>query len=231
MALGSRGGTTAEHLDRFYRPQAASYDRFRDRLLHGRAELLDRLPFLGAQTWVDFGGGTAFLLEQAGARLAALSSVVVVDLSEALLDVARTRAARHGWTNVRLVCGDVLTVDLPVGQADLVTFSYSLTMMPEWFAALDRAWRVLRPGGTIGVVDFFVSATHPPAGQVRHRSITRAAWPLWFGRDGVHLTPDHLRYLRWRFETCCLLERRGPLPFVPLARPPYYLFVGRRSDV
>ena len=34
-------------------------------------------------------------------------------------------------------------------------------MIPDWFAAVDHAWRLLRPGGTIGVVDFYVGRKHP----------------------------------------------------------------------
>ena len=51
---------------------------------------------------------------------------------------------------------------------DVVTFSYSLTMIPDWFLAVDHAWRLLRPGGTIGVVDFYVSRKHPDPGWRRH---------------------------------------------------------------
>ena len=36
-------GDHAERLERFYAPQAAHYDRFRERLLHGRRELIERL--------------------------------------------------------------------------------------------------------------------------------------------------------------------------------------------
>ena len=31
-------------------------------------------------------------------------------------------------------------------------FSYTLSMIPDWFAALENARRLLKPGGTIGVV-------------------------------------------------------------------------------
>jgi S-adenosylmethionine-diacylgycerolhomoserine-N-methlytransferase len=223
-----RAPSEAARLDAFYGPQARTYDRFRARLLRGRSELLDRLPFAEGVTWVDFGGGTASLLELAGNRLAGLSTACVVDLSGALLDIGRVRTALRGWRHVHLVQGDAVTAELPVSEADLVTFSYSLTMMPAWFAAIDRAWRLLRPGGAIGVVDFFVSAKHVAPGRARHGWLTRTGWPLWFGWDDVVLNPDHLEFLEWRFATVYLDERRTPLPMVPLARAPYYMFVGRK---
>jgi len=45
---------------------------------------------------------------------------------------------------------------------DVVTFSYSLSMMPDWLAALDNAKRILRPGGQIeSRCDGLCDATDP----------------------------------------------------------------------
>ena len=52
-------------------------------------------------------------------------------------------------------------VEPPEAPVDVVTFSYSLTMIPDWFAAIENALRMLRPGGQIGVVDFYVSRKYP----------------------------------------------------------------------
>lgn len=38
---------------------------------------------------------------------------------------------------------------------NLVTFSYSLSMIPDKRAALKQAARLLAPGGAIGIADFF----------------------------------------------------------------------------
>src|SRR5579862_9681899 len=53
------GPSLADRLNGFYGPQAADYDRFRARLLHGRQALMDRLPVSDGDVWIDFGGGTA----------------------------------------------------------------------------------------------------------------------------------------------------------------------------
>ena len=37
------------------------------------------------------------------------------------------------------------------GTVDVVTFSYALTMIPDWRAAIRNAFRMLKPGGRIGV--------------------------------------------------------------------------------
>jgi S-adenosylmethionine-diacylgycerolhomoserine-N-methlytransferase len=219
------GRSHADALAGFYGPQAQRYDAFRERLLHGRDELIQRLGLRPGDRVVDVGGGTARNLEYFGAQLSTLAAVDLVDLCQPLLDVAATRTA--GMGDVRLVTADAATYR-PDQPADCVYFSYSLTMIPNWCAAVDNAVAMLRPGGTIGVVDFYVSPPHPAAGLARHGWPTRTLWPAWFRHDGVHLSPDHLPYLRRCVATLHLGERRAGLPYVPLATVPYYLFIGRK---
>jgi S-adenosylmethionine-diacylgycerolhomoserine-N-methlytransferase len=221
-----RRGTHAAALADFYGPQADRYDAFRERLLHGRDELVRRLPARPGDCLVELGGGTGRNLEYFGSRLSEYSRVELVDLCQPLLGVAAVRAARLG--NVRLVEADATAYrpDVPV---DCVYFSYALTMIPDWRAAIENAAAMLRPGGTLGVVDFYVSRPRPAAGLTRHGWPTRALWPAWFRHDGVHLSADHLPYLRQHFETSHLGEHRAPVPYLPLATVPYYVFVGRKA--
>lgn len=226
-----RGKTHAERLDSFYAKQAGDYDAFRARLLQGRQELYEKhLPVPAGGVWVEVGGGTGHNLEYLGDRIRELGEVYIVDLSSSLLKQADDRIARHGWTNVKTLLADATTFSLPdQKQADVITFSYSLTMIPDWFAAVDRAWNLLTPGGHVGVVDFFVSRKYPAAGRVRHRWFTRTFWPTWFSFDNVHPSPDHLPYLQHRFQTEYVSERRGKVPYLLGLTTPHYLFVGRKA--
>ena len=101
-------------------------------------------------------------------------------------------------------------------------------MIPNWRAAIANALAMLKPGGTLGVVDFYVSTANPAPGGVRHGLFTRAFWPRWFAHDGVRLTPEPLELLRHVLPDHQLSERMGSLPYVPLLRVPYYIFVGRK---
>src|ERR1700741_3215102 len=86
----------------------------------------------------------------------------------------------------------------PDEPVDCVYFSYALTMIPDWRAAIANALSMLKPGGTLGVVDFHVSASRPQSGCVRHGAITRRFWPAWFRHDGVRISAAHLPELRQR---------------------------------
>jgi S-adenosylmethionine-diacylgycerolhomoserine-N-methlytransferase len=220
-----RRSSHAEALAGFYGPQAQRYDDFRERLLQGREELIQALPVGSGDRLVELGGGTGRTLEFFGPRLNTFASVDLVDLCQPLLDIAARRVA--GMLNVRLVNDDASTYQ-PAAPVDCVYMSYALTMMPRWRVVIDNVASMLRPGGTIGIVDFYVSPANPPAGRVRHSWLTRTMWPTWFGHDGVHLSADHLTYLQQRFETCHLSECRARVPYLPLVTAPYYVFIGRR---
>jgi len=226
-----RGGTHAERLQGYYGPQAAHYDAFRQRLLHGRPALLRALPLAAGARVLDLGGGTGFLWELAGSRLAELECVVLLDLCPALLEQARARIARLSWGNVRAIEADAAAGNGEDKAFDVVVLSYCLTMIPDWFRAIDRALESLKPGGIVGVTDFYVSRKWPEAGMRRHAAWQRLFWPNWFGWHGVWLNPDHLPYLRSRFETVHLEESFGRVPYLGGLRSPYYVFVGRIPEV
>ncbi len=226
-----RGKDHAARLESFYAGQADNYDDFRKRLLKGRQELWDAIDVPEGGVWVDMGGGTGANLEYFGERIRRLKKIHVVDLSHSLLQVAGKRIAERGWTNVDTIEADATTFQPASGPVDVVTFSYSLTMIPDWFAAMENALAMLRPGGLIGVVDFYVSRKYPPDGLKRHRWFTRSFWPVWFASDNVFPSPDHVPFLHRHFEPVHFEEHRAKVPYIPFIRTPYYTFVGRkRSD-
>lgn len=228
VARRARGATHQERLESFYSGQAEGYDDFRRRMLHSRQEMIQSIPVPAGGIWVDLGAGTGENAEHIGPPISGLRKMYLVDLSTSLLQQAQARVQARGWSNVTPVEFDATQFRPAEGPADVVTFSYSLTMIPDWFRAIDNALEMLRPGGIIGVVDFFVARKHPSAGNVKHGWSTRTIWPAWFGSDNVFLSPDHIPYLQSRFETVSLSERRGKIPYIPLARAPHYVFVGRK---
>ena len=172
-----RGDSHAERMESFYGDQAEGYDDFRKRLLKGREELWQQLP-KDEGIWVDLGGGTGANIENFGDSISKPEKIYVIDLSTSLLKIASDRFAKKGWTNVETVEADATTYCPPQGYADVVTFSYSLTMIPNWFAAIENAYKILKPGGHIGVADFYISHKWPAESLKRHRWFTRTILSL-----------------------------------------------------
>ena len=228
MARPIRGETHGERMDSFYGHQAYHYDEFRKRLLSGRRQLHESSHLPRRGIWVDMGGGTGSNLEFMGEEVRQFEKIYIVDVSCSLLAVAASRIRRHRWTNVEIVNTDATAFE-PPEAADLVTFSYSLSMIPQWFAAIDQAFAILKDGGRVGVVDFYVSQKFSNSGRGRHNWWTRTFWPAWFASDNVQLTPDHLEYLSYVFEELEFASESASMPFLPLlGRVPYYRFIGSK---
>ena len=223
-----RGKDHAQRMESFYAGQAEGYDDFRKRLLQGREHVYQTLGQTGPGVWVDFGGGTGANLEFIGPDISKFPKIYVVDLAESLLGIVKKRCDRNSWQNVIAIAGDATTWTPPEGFADIVTFSYSLTMIPDWFAAIDNALRILKPGGKIGVIDFYVSRKFAANGLKRHSWSTRSCWPVWFSSDNVFPNADHIPYLQNRFETSFLAEHRAKIPYLPFVRTPYYQLIGTK---
>lgn len=219
-----RSGSHAADLDAFYGPQALAYDRFRERLLPGRAAFMQSLPLAPGMRVIDFGAGTGRHWEYAPQLLAGLDGLDLVDLCAPLLAVARERYAQHA--QVRIVHADAQAwrAEAP---ADAVVFSYSLSMMPDWRAALANACANLKPGGLLAVIDFCTLPAAPAAPLQRLPRFDRAFWPRWFAHDGVLLRPELPPALLACGPTLALRQGRARLPYLPLLRAPWFHWQGR----
>ncbi len=221
-----KDGDHAQRLEGFYAQQADDYDRFRERLLPGRAELYQALDLQAGQVLVELGGGTAAGLRHLGPLLSELSAVHVVDLCASLLARAQQRCRDNAWSTVHCHQGDA-TQWQPPTPADAVVLSYALTMMPTWPEVLANALRMLKPGGLLGVVDFQLSAPQRRPGRAYQGALRRWFWRRWFAHDGVHLGHERMDAVMAATETVELIEADVRMPWLPL-RVPYGRYVGRR---
>ncbi len=213
-----RHGDRMQRLEAFYAPQAEHYDAFRARLLQGRAELIQMLAPAPHAHVVELGCGTGVNLIHLADRLRELRRLDLVDLCPSLLEKARQRVAPY--RNVAVVQADACSYQ-PGAPVDCVYFSYSLTMIPDWRRALDNALGMLRPGGRLGLVDFYL----PPDG-----GFANLLWRRWFAHDGVYLSAGHLPELCQRLPDHVQQQRRASVPYLPGLCVPYYLFVGKKPE-
>lgn len=217
-----RHGDHAENLQSFYGPQASGYDEFREKLLHGRQEMVLRMLAAMANTdrprLAELGAGTGKNIDYLASEVASFARIDLVDLCPALLDIARSRTAH--LSNVFPIEADA-TRYRSAEPLDAVLFSYSLTMIPDWHGVLENALSLLKKGGTIAVVDFTVCSSQ---GWVASRF-----WQAWFGHDGVRLDREHTTSLRRYFPVHQYEERRCPVPYLPGFTVPYYLFIGSKG--
>ena len=82
---------------------------------------------------------------------------VGVDLTPAMIEKARTEAARAGITNIEFIRGDIYGLPFTDGVATIVACGYAFHHIQEPARALAEMARVLRPGGRVAVADIIVA--------------------------------------------------------------------------
>lgn len=141
-------------VQRFYRYHAYVYDGTRWMILHGRRQAVERLELQPDSHVLEVGCGTGLNFRFMVDRLdPGRGRLVGLDFSGDMLRQAEKRIDRAGWRHVELLQDDASTMRLD-RRFDAIFFAYSLTMIPDWSAAIERARAHLKPGGRLVVLDF-----------------------------------------------------------------------------
>jgi demethylmenaquinone methyltransferase/2-methoxy-6-polyprenyl-1,4-benzoquinol methylase len=117
-----------------------------------RQKAVDALRLAKGDRVAEIGCGTGRNFALLEGAVGPGGAVIAVDLSEALLERARKRAARHGWSNVELVQSDAATYEFPA-PLDAVLSTYALVVLPEYDRVIERACRALKDGKRCAVLD------------------------------------------------------------------------------
>ncbi|ETK34070.1 class I SAM-dependent methyltransferase [Microbispora sp. ATCC PTA-5024] len=170
------------------------FDRMADRY-DDQMQAWERRLFPGSREWavaqarghvVEIAAGTGLNLPLYADDV----TVVGIELSERMLDLARRRLATAGLGDrMELRQGDAQRLDLPDGVADTVVSTFTMCTIPDPLAAAREASRVLKPGGR------FVLAEHGPASNPVLRAGMRLVEPLFLRFAADHLTRDPRTFL------------------------------------
>ena len=120
------------------------FERYGGRLL----ELLQPSP---GGTLLDVGTGAGAVALQAPAWVGPEGQVTGSDVAVAMVELAQHSAAERGIAGVTFCRMDGEQLDFPDDSFDTVTCAFSLFQFPDMNRSLAEMWRVLRPGGRLGL--------------------------------------------------------------------------------
>lgn len=154
-------------MDRMYRAQRHIYDLTRKFYLFGRDTLIAQLPVQPGETLCEVGCGTARNLVMLAKRHPR-AKFFGVDASEEMLKSAKENLAKGGVEG-QVPLAVTLAQDFDWRGTfglerpfDRLLYSYSLSMMDDWQAALEHGFQQLKPRGSVHIVDFGNQEGLPP---------------------------------------------------------------------
>ncbi|HEV8179435.1 MAG TPA: class I SAM-dependent methyltransferase [Gaiellaceae bacterium] len=157
------------HARDLFAPLGPTYDRYARLLSFGqdprwRSFLVSRIP-ADARRVLDVATGTAAVAIEL-VRAEPSRTVVGIDQSREMLGAGRERIEHEGLSDrIELREGQAETVPFADAEFDALTFTYLLRYVDDVPATLRELVRVVRPGGTVAMLEF---------------GLPRGAWrPLW----------------------------------------------------
>jgi ubiquinone/menaquinone biosynthesis C-methylase UbiE len=177
--------TETERVRRIQDKEAPRYDR--------QMGLFDRILFAGGREWacskangevleLAFGTGRNLPHYPADVRLTA------IELSPQMLEIGRKRAEEMG-RDVDLRIGDAQALEFEDQSFDTVIITFGLCTIPDDRGAVIEAYRVLRQGGRLVLLEHVRSPSHAV------RAAQRVLDPLSVRFAADHLVRDPLDYL------------------------------------
>lgn len=102
---------------------------------------------------LDLGSGGGIDVLLSARRVGDTGFAYGVDMTDEMLELARANAAKAGATNVEFLKGTIEDVPLPDGSVDVVISNCVINLSVDKPAVLAEMYRVLTPGGRIGISD------------------------------------------------------------------------------
>ena len=120
--------------------------------IYWRKKFIRKLDFKDGNTILDVACGTG----DVGFQILKKHSVSItgIDLSPKMVELAQVKALKRNLANITFIEGDAENLPLESNSIDCLTISYGFRNISNYEMALTEFYRVLKPGGKLGILEF-----------------------------------------------------------------------------
>src|SRR5262245_39478445 len=115
------------------------------------------------ETVLDLGSGGGIDVLLSGRRVGPTGKAYGLDMTDEMLELARRNAAEADASNVEFLRGHIEDIPLPDASVDVVISNCVINLSLDKPAVFASTYRVLKPGGRIGVADVVADNELSPA--------------------------------------------------------------------
>jgi arsenite methyltransferase len=154
------------------------------------------------ETVLDLGSGGGIDVLLSARRVGPTGRAYGLDMTDEMLDLARRNARQAGATNAEFLKGHIEAIPLPADTVDVVISNCVINLSTDKPAVFAETYRILKPGGRLGVTDIVAEDRLTPADRAErgdHVGCIAGALSISEYRNGlaaagftdIDITPTH----------------------------------------
>ena len=200
--------------------------------IYWRKKFIENLKIQDGQIILDVACGTGDIgfniLKQNHIKL------INIDLSKNMLDIAKKKAKEKNLINIEFIQGDAEVLPLKDASVNCLTIAYGLRNIEHYEKALEEFYRVLKPGGILGILEFSIPQSRiiGPIFTFYFHHILPWIGSLFSRSDAYRYLPESVNFFPSRDDICKQIIHSGfqSSRFIDLTFGVSTIFLGKKHE-